>query len=274
MSKIEKALYKAKQKRRSVLSPTPDQQKKEARQSPLVKTIDYTQTKTIAVHPRVLAENKVMVSQDGRLRAVEEYRLLKAHVLKKAHDQGWSTLMVTSVGKGEGKTLTAINLALAIAQEVNETCLLVEADLREPDMQRFFGFRGEPGLTDYLFQGVPLPQLLINPEIDRFIFLPAGHSVPNSGEILGSPKMQDLIVELKDCYPDRYVVFDLPPLFECADPLIFSDYVDGVLLVVEAHKTTTDHLKKAMGLLEGKNIIGTVLNKARRDEKQYYRYYY
>jgi len=87
-------------------------------------------------------------------------------------------------------------------------------------------------------------------------------------------EMQDLIVELKHCYPDRYVVFDLPPLFECADPLIFSDYVDGVLLVVEAHKTTTDHLKKAMGLLEGKNIIGTVLNKARRDEKQYYRYYY
>ncbi|MFW6147903.1 MAG: hypothetical protein ACOC6B_05880 [Thermodesulfobacteriota bacterium] len=84
--------------------------------------------------------------------------------------------------------------------------------------------------------------------------------------------MAELVGELKSWYPDRYVIFDLPPLFECSDPLIFSDYVDGVLLVVEAYKTTTDHLKRAMSLLEGKNIIGAVLNKTASSEKDYYGY--
>jgi len=273
MSKIEKALDRAKHKRRSLLSPAAHQQVKDARQSPLVKTVEYTQTKTIAVDPRVLAEKKVMVSHDGRLRAAEEYKLLKSQVLSKAREMRWQTIMLTSVGKGEGKTLTAINLALAIAHEVNETSLLVEADLREPNMQRFFGLRGEAGLSDYLLECVPLPDLLINIGIDRFVFLPGGQSIPNSAEILGSPKMQSLVREMRGCYTDRYVVFDLPTLLECADPLIFSDHVDAIMLVVEAHKTTTDHLKKAMELLEGKNIIGTVLNKVTTDEKQYYRYY-
>jgi capsular exopolysaccharide synthesis family protein len=180
--------------------------------------------------------------------------------------------MVTSAGRGEGKTLTAINLALAISQEVNETALLVEADLREPSIQRFFGLRSEQGLTDHLLGDVPLSNLLINPEVERFVFLTAGQRVPNAAEILASPKMRELVSELKNRYSDRYVVFDLPPLFGYADPLIFSDHVDGILLVVEAYKTTTDHLKRAMDLLEGKNVIGAVLNKVRADAKPYDRY--
>jgi non-specific protein-tyrosine kinase len=239
----------------------------------LVKSIQYKQTRTIAVDPEALVEMKVMATQDGRSRVVEEYKLLKAQVLKKARDNDLKTFMVTSAGKGEGKTLTAVNLALAISREVNETCLLVEADLREPNVQRFFGLRSEPGLTDHLLRCVPLQDLLINPGIDRFVFLPGGQSIPNSAEMLSSPKMQDLVAEMKHRYPDRYVVFDLPPLFECADPLIFSEFVDGVLLVVEAYRTTTDHLKKAMELLEGKTVIGAVLNKVKADEREYYRYY-
>jgi exopolysaccharide/PEP-CTERM locus tyrosine autokinase len=282
MSKIEKAIERAEQKRRSLLSgrplekeaPEASQTMKGERPRPLVKTIQYTQTRTMPADPAVLADRKVMAAHNGRSRVVEEYRLLRAQVLRKARDEGWNTLMVTSVGKGEGKTLTAINLAFAISQELNETALLVEADLREPNIQRFFGLRGQPGLTDHLLRGVPLANLLINPEIDRFVFLPGGQSIPNSAEILGSPKMRDLVAEMKHRYSDRYVVFDLPPLFECADPLIVSDYVDGVLLVVEAYKTTTDQLKKAAELLDGRRIIGTVLNKVKTNEKEYYRYYY
>jgi len=273
MSKIEKALNKARLSRQSLISPKPERQREVAKESPLVKTIKYTKTKTIEVDPGVLTEKKVIATPYVYAHAAEEYKLLKAQVLKKAREKGWQTIMLTSVGKGEGKTLTAINLALAISEEVNETSLLVEADLREPNMQRFFGFRGEPGLSDYLLGCVALPDLLINIGIDRFVFLPGGQSIPNSAEILGSPKMQSLVAEMRGCYADRYVVFDLPPLLEFADALIFSEYVDAILLVVEANKTTTDHLKKAMELLEGKNIIGTVLNKVKTDEKQYYRYY-
>jgi protein-tyrosine kinase len=273
MSKIEKALSKAKHDRRSVFTDQPEPPKRKTEPKPLVKTIQYTQTQVIDYDPEVLTERKVMFNQDGRFRAAVEYQLLKAQILKKARDKHWNTIMVTSVGKGEGKTLTAINLALAISLELQETSLLVEADLREPNMRRYFGLNAKRGLTDYLLKGTPLPELLINPGIDRFVFLPGGQSIPNSAEILGSPKMHDLVTEMKQCYPDRYVVFDLPPLFECADPLIFSEYVDGILLVAEAYQTTVEQLHKAMELLEGKNILGAVLNKVKAEDKRYYRYY-
>jgi non-specific protein-tyrosine kinase len=284
MSKIERALERAKQKRRSILTGSdsgnqhvpvapPQKREKKAKETPLVKTIAYAQTKRIPINPKLLEQRKLMVPQNGRSRAAEAYRLLKAQILKKSRDRGWNTLMVTSAGQGEGKTLTAINLAMAISQELSQTSLLVEADLREPKLHRFFGLERRSGLSDHLIRNVPLSDLLINPGIDRFVFLPGGRAIPNAAEMLASPRMQEVVVEMKQRYPDRYVVFDLPPLFECADPLVFSDHVDGVLLVVEAYKTTTDHLKKAMELLEGKNVLGTVLNKVRVEKKLYYSYY-
>jgi len=274
MSKIEKALNKARLSRKSIISATSERLTHEAEQRPLVKTIEYTKTKTIEVDPGVLEEKKVIATSSAYAREAEEYKLLKAQVMKKAREKGWQTIMITSVGKGEGKTLTAINLALTIAMEMHQTSLLVEADLKEPNMQRFFGLRGKPGLSNYLIECVDLPDLLITMGIDRFVMLPGGMSIPNSAEILGSPKMQGLVAEMRSCYPDRYVIFDLPPLLECADPLIFAEYVDAILLVVEAGKTTTSHVKKAMDLLEGKNILGTVLNKVTTNDKHYYRYYH
>jgi len=241
----------------------------------LGKTISYTQTKRIPLDFKALVEKRVICcSENGCHGAVEEYKLLKAQILQKARDGNWNTLMVTSVGEGEGKTITSINLALAIAQEVEETCLLVEADLRKPSIQDLFGCRAQPGLTDHLLRDLPLNELLINPGIDHFVFLPAGRSIPNSGEVLRSPKMRELVNQMKHCYADRYVIFDLPPLFECADPLVFSEYVDAVLLVVEAGKTSTDDVLRALELLDGKNIVGAVLNKVKTDNRRYYRYYY
>jgi protein-tyrosine kinase len=256
--------------RQKALTPAFDEQQVCA----LAKTISYTHTQKLSVDFRKLSERKVMGPENGCPSAMEEYKLLKAQVLKKARDGGWNTFMVTSVGEGEGKTLTAINLALAISRELEETCLLVEADMRKPNMLNYFGSRAKPGLSDYLLRDVPLAEVLINPGIDRFVFLPGGKSIPNSGEILGSTKMQDLVSDMKRCYSDRYVIYDLPPLFECADPLIFSEYVDGILLVVEAYRTTTDQVRSAMELLEGKNIIGLVLNKIKVDKNRYYHRYY
>jgi protein-tyrosine kinase len=274
MSKIEKALDKARLSRTSILSATSERLRHEESQRPLVKQIQYTKTKTIEVDPGLLEEKKVIATSSTYAREAEEYKLLKAQVMKKAREKGWQTIMITSVGKAEGKTLTAINLALTIAMEMHQTSLLVEADLKEPNMQRFFGLRGEAGLSDYLLGGAALPDLLLTIGIDRFVMLPGGKSIPNSAEILGSPKMKSLVAEMRSCYPDRYVIFDLPPLLECADPLIFSEYVDAILLVVEAGTTTTSHVKKAVELLEGKNILGTVLNKVTTNDKHYYRYYH
>jgi protein-tyrosine kinase len=274
MSKIEKALDKARLSRQSIISATKERLTKEADQRPLVKTIEYTKTKIKEVPPEILEEKKVIATSSIYAREAEEYKLLKAQVMRKAREKQWQTIMITSVGKGEGKTLTAINLALTIAMEMHQTSLLVEADLKEPNMQRYFGLKGQAGLSDHLLGGTALPDCLLTIGIDRFVMLPGGKSIPNSAEILGSPRMQSLVAELRGQYLDRYVIFDLPPLLECADPLIFAEYVDAILLVVEAGKTTTTHAKKAVGLLEGKNILGTVLNKVTTNDKHYYRYYH
>jgi len=274
MSKIEKALDKARLSRKSIISSTHERLTRDAAQRPLVKTINYTKTKSKEVPSEILEEKKVIATSATYAREAEEYKLLKAQVMKKAREKQWQTIMITSVGKGEGKTLTAINLALTIAMEMHQTSLLVEADLKEPNMQRYFGLKGQAGLSDHLLGGAELPECLLTIGIDRFVILPGGKSIPNSAEILGSPRMQSLVAELRSQYPDRYVIFDLPPLLECADPLIFAEYVDAILLVVEAGKTTTTHVKKAVGLLEGKNILGMVLNKVTTNDKHYYRYYH
>ena len=274
MSKIEKALDKARLSRKSIISATSERLTHEAAQRPLVKQIHYTTTKIKEVPPEILEEKKVIATSSIYAREAEEYKLLKAQVMKKAREKQWQTIMITSVGKGEGKTLTAINLALTIAMEMHQTSLLVEADLKEPDMQRYFGLKGQAGLSDHLLGGAALPDCLLTIGIDRFVMLLGGKSITNSAEILGSPKMQSLVAELRSHYPDRYVIFDLPPLLECADPLIFAEYADAILLVVEAGKTTTTDVKKAVDLLEGKNILGWVLNKVTTNDKHYYRYYH
>lgn len=117
--------------------------------------------------------------------------------------------------------------------------------------------------------GVSLPNLLVNPGIEKLVILPGGKGVPNSTEMLGSPKMANLVKEMKERYKDRYIIFDSSPLLNSPDPLVFSSHVDGILLVVEAGKTTTDQIKEATNLLKGKNILGTILNKAQIREKDY-----
>jgi Mrp family chromosome partitioning ATPase len=110
---------------------------------------------------------------------------------------------------------------------------------------------------------------LINPDIDRLVILPAGKEMINSTEMLRSPKMIRLVTELKNRYPSRIVIFDLPPLLSQADTLGFSPYVDCVLLVVDEGHTKTDELKRAATLLKNTNVLGTVLNKASNNKIKY-----
>lgn len=178
-------------------------------------------------------------------------------------ENGWNSVAITSPGFNEGKTLTAINLAISLAMEVDYTVLLVDADLRHPSVQNFFGLDTEKGLSEYLTDNEPLDELLIHPaRIPRFVVLPGGKSLINSSEMLNSPKMVHLVEELKTRYPSRIIIFDLPPLLGAADALAFSPYVDAVLLVLEEGKTEAEDAKRAVGLLQETNFIGTVLNKS------------
>lgn len=226
-----------------------------------VDQIKYTQTKSIDVSRSLLRERRIVSGFEPGV-YTDAFKILCTQVLQKMRDSGWNALAITSPGENEGKTMTAINLAISMATEVNQTVLLVDANLRHPSVHQYFGLNEDVGLSDYLTGDIPLEKILIHPGIDHFVLLPGGKPLLHSSEMLGSPKMAELVQELKQRYPSRIVLFDLPPLLSAADALAFAPYVDAALLVVEEAKTKDEDIVRAASLLGATNLIGTVLNKS------------
>lgn len=243
------------------ISEAPEGAKENVFHTDMVDQIEYTQTRTIKVSKDFLRERRIVTGFDQGI-FTDAYKILRTQVLQKMRENGWNALAITSPGEGEGKTLTAINLAISLAMEVDQTVLLVDADLRHPGIHQHFGMREGLGLSDYLTKGTPLEEILVHPGIGRFVILPGGKALQNSSEMLRSPKMVDLVQELKNRYPSRIVLFDLPPVLSAADALSFSPYVDAALLVVEEAKTKSEDIERAVALLGSTYIVGTVLNKS------------
>jgi exopolysaccharide/PEP-CTERM locus tyrosine autokinase len=227
-------------------------------------TAGETRTQTISIEDAILRENRIVMGMEHSA-FTDAYNLLRTQVLQRFKENNWNVLAVTSPGEGEGKTLTAINLAISIAREVDYTVLLVDANLRHPWMLEHFGLEHRKGLSDYLVDDIPLPELLVKPgRVEHLVLLPGGRPLTNSAEMLNSPKMAQLVEDMKSRYHSRIIIFDLPPILTSADALAFSPYVDAALLVVEEGSTQKQDVERAVELLESTNIVGTVLNKAAR----------
>jgi protein-tyrosine kinase len=230
------------------------------RQAPIV----YSATRAITLSDQVVRANR-LITGFGEGPFVDAYRMLRAQVLQQFRQKGWNVFGVSSPTVQEGKTLTAVNLSLALAMDLAHTVLLVDADLHQPAVHRAFGMETAPGLTKYLFDDAPLAQLLIHPGIGRLVFLPGGRAINNSAEALASPRMAALVGELKHRCPSRLILFDLPPLLSRADVLGFSSHVDALLLVVEEGRTASDAVEQAMAVVKGSvPIVGGILNKSGR----------
>ena len=224
--------------------------------------IVYTRTRSLDIPLSVLRQRRVMAAYD-KGPFVDAFKILRTQVMHRLRENNWNVLGVTSPGHGEGKTLTAVNLAVSLAMDTAQTVLLVDANLRNPSVHEVFGLEDCPGLADYLLDDQPVEDLLVHPGIGRFVLLPGGRAISNSTEILTSPKMVALVEEFKHRYPARIIIFDLPPLLHTADVLAFSPYTDALLLVVEEGKTTIEELQRALSLLKNSRpVLGTVLNKA------------
>lgn len=259
MERIKQALEKARlQRQLDGAAPTASR--------PVASTVSgpvaYTHTRTVGTEKKILQERRIISGYEQNS-FTDAYKILRTQVFQRLRDKGWNSLAVTSPGDNEGKTLTAVNLAISLAMEVDYTVLLVDADLRQPSVHTYFGIDAEYGLSDYLTADKPLSELLVHPaEIPHLVLLPGGKPLANSSEMLNSPKMSRLVSELKKRYPTRIILFDLPPLLSTADAMAFIPYVDAALLVIEEGKTQADAVKRAVGLLQGTNLLGTVLNKS------------
>jgi non-specific protein-tyrosine kinase len=234
--------------------------------------ICYSETKVKKIDSRILKKGKV-ISLFHEIEKIDQIKSLRTQVINRLKDVGGNSLLVTSANPYEGKTFTAINLGVSIAQELDRTVLIVDADLRKHTKRHqdfatdFFGTDMTEGLSNYLLGQAEIPEVLMNPGIDRIVLLPAGRPLPNSAELLGSPRMVMLVNDIKSRYSeDRIVIFDSCSLLGCADPLVLTRYVDGILFVAEAEKTSAEDINKAMELLKDKPVFGTVFNKMRLEE--------
>jgi capsular exopolysaccharide synthesis family protein len=224
---------------------------------------EYSRTRTVNVSPETLRQLRIVSAFEPGAYC-DAYKILCTQIVQRLRENGWNALAVTSPGTREGKTLTAINLAISLGREVDQTVLLVDADLRSPRVHRHFGLPPGPGLSDFLLSGTPLEDILVHPGLGRFVILPGGKPLYNSSEMLGSQKMMALVQELKARYPSRIVLFDLPPVLSAADALAFSPYVDAAVMVVEEGATGREQLQRAADMLSSTRLIGTILNKSRQ----------
>jgi len=221
-----------------------------------------TQTRITEINRESLEKYKIIY--DCRLHpAADQVKILRTQLLQRLLPGGGNSVLITSPKPGEGKTVNAISLAISLAQEIERTVLLIDANLRNPTIARYFGLPQEKGLSDYLLGKVSIPEILINPGIDKLTLLPGGRPLTTSSEFIGASRMAELVKEMKERYPERILVFDGPDILTAADSLLFSKFVDGIVLVVEAETTTRNDVKLAIDRIGKEHLIGTILNRSR-----------
>ncbi|MGD9189125.1 MAG: CpsD/CapB family tyrosine-protein kinase [Desulfobacteraceae bacterium] len=231
--------------------------------------LSYSKTKTIDADLETLLYNRVFAHKSEFL-VTEQIEILRFQVLKKLGQLNANSLMITSATPGEGKTFISTNLAVSIAQNLDRTVMLIDADLRSRTRRYqdvaniFFNSYDGAGLSDYLQGSARISEVLINPGIPRLTLLPRGQGLLDSPTLLESAKMEELVGEMKSRYSnERIILFDGSAFLPNADALILSRFVDAVLVVVESEKIRADALKKMIDLLKEPKIIGTVMNKTR-----------
>ena len=222
----------------------------------------YTRTRVFSPSAEVLEANRIL-NPGANDAASAGYRMLRTQVLQRMHANGWRSLAIFGPTSSDGKTTTAINLAVSIANDHRHSVLLVDFDFRRPTLASRLGLAPEYGADDALTGNAPLEDCLYHPAgFERLVILPARNMLMNSSEILASPHTQQLVSELRGRYPERMVLFDLPPVLSADDALAFAPLVECGVVVVAESRTRREDLMRTIELLHKTPILGTVLNEA------------
>ncbi|MGW6435869.1 CpsD/CapB family tyrosine-protein kinase [Peribacillus butanolivorans] len=201
----------------------------------------------------------------------EQYRIIRTNIQFSSVDKEIKTIVVTSAEPNDGKSTTAANLAIVLAQEEKKV-LLVDADLRKPSIHYAFNLSNIHGLTSVLTKKMDLRKTILNSNVLNLDILTSGPIPPNPSELLNSKAMETAINELKGIYD--YIIFDTPPVLLVTDSQIVANKCDGVIMVVASGKTNKQSAVKAKELLEKANtaLLGVVLNGMESDTSNYYYY--
>lgn len=216
-----------------------------------------------------------------RSQLADEFRVIKRPLLNLIRGRSGEQveraqlLMVTSALPGEGKTFTSVNLAISLAMEMDNTVLLVDADVSRPSVLSRLGLPMAPGLLDLLTDpSLAVSDVLLRTNIEKLVLLPAGKSHSHATELLASDAMARLVDELANRYPDRILVFDAPPLLPSPESRVLATHMGQVIMVVAAAQTQQRAVEQALAALDACPVVHPLLNKITRSEVgSYYGYH-
>jgi receptor protein-tyrosine kinase len=224
----------------------------------------------VNVSPTSLAANGISLPSNGFVRTVEEFRVIKRQVLSNVARAPMSTgsdlnrvIMITSAKPGDGKTYTAINLALSLAHERDLKVLLVDADVYRQSMLSYLGIKAEAGWIDLLAdRNLTFSDVLLHTNIPNLSVLPAGKPHPEVPELMSSRRMGNLVSEMARRYPDRFIIFDTLPCLVSSEPAILASLVGQTIFVVAAHESSRDQIESSLRLINACPSVSLILNKA------------
>ncbi|MBL4838623.1 MAG: AAA family ATPase [Kordiimonadaceae bacterium] len=200
----------------------------------------------------------------------EEFRIIKRTLLLNAFSKGKqrsensNVILVTSSSPGEGKTFCAINLALSVATEQDTTVLLIDADFSKPEVLNRLGVAGGRGLMDVVADHeLSLADCLVRTSIPNLVLLPAGRQHNLTTELLASERMEHIVDEIANRYPDRLVIFDSPPVLASSAASVLALYMGQAVFVIEAENTSESQIKESLNMISACDNINLLLNQAR-----------
>jgi protein-tyrosine kinase len=202
----------------------------------------------------------------------ELFKVLRTNLLFPAKGRPPKSILVTSAMPGEGKSFVAANLAVSIANGVEEHVLLVDADVRRASIHEFFGLGQTGGLCDYLQTGTNVAKHFVKTPVDKLTILPAGSPPDNPVELLTTQKMKALLHEVSRRYEDRFIIIDSAPASLASETAAIAKYIDGFIIVVRAGKTPRKAVTEVIEQMGKEKVLGIILNQSDQSIKKYYGY--
>jgi protein-tyrosine kinase len=285
MSRIHEALKKAEKERgvvqaseiaASMTAPaaTPALERENAAASPLADILTQTAVispsrgdylrfddlRTHCAHPHwdLDPDENVFSNPALSVHGTEQFRTLRSRLYQLRANQALRTLLITSSLPGEGKTFVASNLAQAIVRQPDRRALIIDADLRLPRLHLLLGAPAAPGLTDYLSGAADEMAIIQHGQEENLWFIPSGKAVTNPSELLSNGRLKPLLDCVKPVFD--WVIVDAPPCLAISDASVLADLCDGVLLVLRAASTPAATAQRACQELQGRNVVGVVMN--------------
>ncbi len=271
MDRITKALEQARKARAEKNSQVESDASWQTDQAEWVKEA-RVELKQFSPDPDILERNRIQLPNSD-IDMLQPYKILRTRLLQIIRQQQWNKIGIVSPSKFDGKSTVAINLAMSIANGLNDKTVLLDLDLLNPSIARYFGYHSETGVEHCLLDNLPLNDILMTPGVDGLAIAPAMSAMKDSSEFLATSLGQDLLEQASQVFDDNLVLVDLPPLLVSDDAISVIPHLDAIVLVIREGHTKRRDVEKSLELVRGRNIAGVVFNDTRSSDVSGYYYY-